>query len=67
MLTLQSLGEAGSDMQGIIEELIRWLGYVALKVLTLGRYRRGRNSDGLAEGAVGFGVVVGIAVVIYSI
>lgn len=53
-------------MQDLIEELIRWLGYVALKLLTLGRYRRD-PSDSLAEGAVGFGVVVAIAVLIYSV
>ena len=54
-------------MQTIIEEVIRWLGYAALRVVTLGRYRGGREDDRLPEGALGFGVIVVVASVIYAV
>ena len=37
-------------MQGVVEELLRWLGYAALRVLTFGRYRGGAEGDRLGEG-----------------
>lgn len=51
-------------MQGIIEEIVRWIGWVALKVLTLGRYRGGEASDAVAEGGVGLGLIVASAIVV---
>ena len=51
-------------MQGIIEELIRGVGYAALRLVTVGRYRGGDDSR-LAEGAIGFGLVVVVAYVVY--
>ena len=53
-------------MQGVIEELIRGVGYVALRLVTLGRYRGGEDSR-LAEGAIGFGLVVVVAYAIYAV
>jgi hypothetical protein len=40
-------------MQTLIEETIRVVGYVVLRALSLGRYRGGKESDRLAEGALG--------------
>ena len=53
-------------MQDVIEELIRGIGYLALRLVTFGRYRGGRNSR-LAEGAIGFGLVVVAAYLIYNV
>jgi hypothetical protein len=53
-------------MQAIIEELIRGVGYFALRLVTLGRYRS-RGESRLAEGAIGFGIVCGIAYVMVAI
>jgi hypothetical protein len=50
----------------IIEELIRGVGYVALRLVTLGRYHRDPGSD-LAEGAIGFGLICGIAYVMIAV
>ncbi len=44
-------------MQILIEEAIRGIGYITLKLVTLGRYKM--SSDGLLEGALGL-VLVGI-------
>ena len=52
-------------MQDVIEELIRGVGYVALRVLTFGRHRATADSR-LAEGAIGFGLVCAVAYVIYA-
>ena len=49
-------------MQELIEEAIRWLGYGALRLVTVGRYVGGGSSDRLCEGA--FGLVL-IALVTY--
>ena len=53
-------------MQDVIEELIRGIGYVALRLVTFGRYRGGCDSR-LAEGAIGFGLVVVAAYLIYNV
>jgi hypothetical protein len=53
-------------MQAIIEELIRGVGYVALRLVTFGRYRSGDDSR-LAEGAIGFGLVIVAAFLIYAV
>ena len=47
-------------MQILIEELIRGIGYLTLKAVTLGRYRS-RSGDSLLEGALGL-VLVAFAV-----
>jgi hypothetical protein len=52
-------------VQGVIEELIRGVGYVVLRLLTVGRYRGGEDSR-LAEGAIGFALVVVVAYLIYA-
>jgi hypothetical protein len=54
-------------MQHVIEEMIRWLGYGALRLATFGRYRGGGREDRLAEGAVGFGIIVGSAYLLYVV
>jgi hypothetical protein len=53
-------------MQSIIEELIRGVGYFALRLVTFGRYRSGEDSR-LAEGAIGFGLVIVAAFLIYAV
>jgi hypothetical protein len=52
-------------MQDVIEELIRGVGYFALRLVTFGRYRGGRDSR-LAEGAIGFALVCAVSYVIYA-
>jgi hypothetical protein len=48
-------------MQGLIEDAIRFVGYLALRIVTVGRYRGGKEDDRLAEGALGLATVtVGI-------
>ena len=54
-------------MQELIEELIRGIGYGALRLVTLGRYKGGRDADRLAEGAIGFALVLGAALIIYAV
>jgi hypothetical protein len=49
-------------MEGLIEELIRWLGYAVLRIVTLGRYAGGTSNDHLREIALG---LVLIALVTY--
>lgn len=53
-------------MQDLIEELIRGAGYLALKVVAAGRYRGDADSR-LAEGAIGFGLVVLVAYIVYAV
>jgi hypothetical protein len=52
-------------MQEIIEEVVRWIGYAALRLVSLGRYRGGGTADRLSEGAIGLGVIVGLASLTY--
>jgi hypothetical protein len=54
-------------MQDVIEEIVRWLGYGAFWLTTLGRYRGGGRQDRLAEGAVGLGIIVGFANLLYVV
>jgi len=46
-------------MEVLIEEVIRGIGYLTLKLVTLGRYAGGGRGDRLREGALGL-VLVGI-------
>jgi hypothetical protein len=52
-------------MQDILEELIRGVGYVALRVVTGGRYQSSPGSH-LAEGAIGFALLCGSAWLAYA-
>ncbi len=54
-------------MQQIIEEVVRWFGFGLLRILTLGRYRGGGQSDEVSEGATGLAVIIGTASVVYSV
>jgi hypothetical protein len=54
-------------MQQVVEELIRWLGYAALRLATLGRYRGGTEDDRLPEGATGLAVVLGLCYLTYRL
>jgi hypothetical protein len=54
-------------MQELIADLIRWVGYVVLRVVTLGRYTGGTTRDELNEGAFGLGLVALVSYVIYAI
>ena len=49
-------------MQTVIEEAIRWIGYLVLRIVTLGWYRGGKPADQLPEGAIG---LVTLALVTY--
>jgi hypothetical protein len=53
-------------MQDIIEGLIRGVGYLALRLVTFGRYRSSRDSH-LSEGAIGFGLVALFAYLLYAL
>jgi hypothetical protein len=53
-------------MQDVINDGIRWLGYGALMLATLGRYRGGRQQDELVEGGVGLGLIVLISGTAYA-
>ena len=52
-------------MQDVIEELLRWIGYVALRLVTFGRYRGGSERDRLPEGAIGLGILAVLAYATY--
>ena len=52
-------------MQDVIEEVVRWLGWSALKIVSLGRYHGGADQDRLPEGAIGLGIVIAAAYVFY--
>lgn len=52
-------------MQGILEELIRWTGYGALRAVSFGRYSGGRPEDSHVEGAAGFGIILLVMFAIY--
>jgi hypothetical protein len=54
-------------MQDLVEELIRGIGYFALRLVTFGRYRGGGETDRLFEGALGFGIVGVAAYGIYTL
>jgi hypothetical protein len=54
-------------MQEVVEELIRWIGYAALRVVTLGRYRGGTMNDRLPEGAAGLGVIMAVIYFTYRL
>jgi hypothetical protein len=51
-------------MQELIGELIRWVGYLVLRIVTLGRYTGGAAGDELREGAFGLAM---IAFVLYAV
>ena len=50
-------------MQAIIEELVRGIGWAALKLLTAGRYKGGQPSDAAAEGGLGLAIIVAVVVI----
>ena len=43
--------------QALIEELVRWIGYAVLRIVTLGRYAGGTSNDQLLEGALGLALI----------
>ena len=53
-------------MQELIGELIRGIGYLALKAVTLGRYARSGSGDELPEGALGLVLVALGFYVVYA-
>ena len=54
-------------MQHIVEALVRWIGFGVLRTITLGRYRGGRPTDDLPEGAIGLAVIVGATFVVVAV
>jgi hypothetical protein len=57
---------ADAAVQDVVEELIRWIGYTALRLVTFGRYRGGTRNDRLPQGAVGLGIVAGLTYLVYA-
>ena len=53
-------------MQELIGELIRGIGYLALKAVTLGRYASSGSGDELPEGALGLVLVALGFYVVYA-
>ena len=51
-------------MQAVIEEIVRWLGWSALKLVTLGRYKGGQSTDLVAEGGVGLAIIAAVTILI---
>ena len=47
-------------MQEVLEELVRWIGYAVLRLVTLGRYKGGGREDRLREGALGLGLLAAV-------
>ena len=54
-------------MQELIEELIRGIGYLALKLVTGGRYAGGGAGDRLREGALGLVLVAASFYIAYTL
>ena len=54
-------------MEILIEEAIRWVGYLSLRVITLGRYVSVGSNDRLIEGALGLGLIALVSYVTLSI
>ena len=54
-------------MQELLAELVRWLGYLVLRMITLGRYVGGKTSDEIPEGAFGLAVIVAVTFVVYTL
>jgi hypothetical protein len=58
-------------LQGIVEILIegglRTVGWAALKIVTLGRYRGFQSDDLVVEGAVGLATLLAIGYAIYRV
>lgn len=57
--------DEGVSVQDIIEELIRGTGHIALRIITVGRYRSSPESR-LAEGAIGFGLIALVAYILFT-
>lgn len=53
-------------MQDIIEGLIQGIGYLALRLVTFGRYKSSRDGR-LAEGAIGLGLIALAGYVMYAL
>ena len=54
-------------MQELLHELVRWLGYVMLRVVTAGRYTGGTSGDEMREGAFGLALIALITYVVISV
>ena len=54
-------------MEILIEEAIRWVGYLLLRVITLGRYVGGGSKDRLSEGAIGLALIALVAYVVVAL
>jgi hypothetical protein len=53
-------------MQEILDELVRWTGYAALRLVTFGLYRGGGTDEVVLEAAVGIVVVAGLLYLTYA-
>lgn len=51
-------------MQDVIEAIVHVVGWAALKLVTLGRYRGGQPSDIVAEGGGGLAVIAAVTILI---
>ena len=54
---------ASARMQQIIEEAVRWIGFLVLRVITLGWYAGGKERERLPEGAIGLATVAAVVYV----
>lgn len=53
-------------VQELIADLIRSIGYVALRLMSLGRYRGGGPHDGVPEAAIGLAIVLIVLYLFYT-
>ena len=54
-------------MEILIEEIVRGIGSLTLKLVTLAQYTRGSSSDGLREGALGLSLIALGVYVAYAV
>jgi hypothetical protein len=55
-----------APVQAVIEDIVRGIGWGALRLVTLGRYAGGTQKDRLSEGALGFALVLGAMYAVYA-
>ncbi len=53
-------------VEGIIEYGLQSVGWAAMKIVTLGRYRGFKSDDMLREGALGLAIVLAVGYTIYQ-
>jgi hypothetical protein len=59
-------GCARHQVHAVIEDIVRGIGWGALRLVTLRRYAGGTEQDRLSEGALGFALVLGAMYAVYA-